>query len=115
MIELIPILFSKCQILREQNIDFYVRFAFLFNKEKHIKNVRGVKGEFLRNFNTETMPVRGSDLVINEEAERRKELILKKIKAANEKKVLLVEDESDEDNDEEIRLNSIKVTSELQP
>lgn len=56
------------------------------------------------------MPVRGSDLVIDDEVERRKQLILKKIQDANDKKVVqnFSSDEEEEDHDEEIRRNSIK-------
>ena len=59
------------------------------------------------------MPVRGSNLV--EEAERRKENILQKIKAVNVKPFdnnILTENQDEnsyQENDEEIRQNSIKV------
>ena len=64
------------------------------------------------------MPVRGSNLV--EEAEKRKENILQKIKAVNVKPDISYEnnfenqdENSYQENEEEIRKNSIKVLTVL--
>lgn len=57
------------------------------------------------------MPVRGSNCVSQEDAHRRKEDILKKIHAAKEKEIALQQcyESSDDENDEDIRQNAIKV------